>query len=208
MVSTTELTEKFVSEHTCIRDCLKNGLINYSALARFISKQPRFEKFSKEAIAIAALRLQTKLKAKSSEQAVVELFKKSNIEIKNNIASFFIEKNIFPDSLLEIETIIKKKHELFFAIEGKKTITVIIEKQNKDLIEKKLKNYIVGKKDSLSLISITSQDIDKTPGAVAYISSLFFDKGINIEEFMSCDTDLLITINTKDLNKIITELNF
>ena len=57
--NTTELTHEYVHEHPHIKHCLKQGLINYSSLARFIAKELDIEKkTSKEAILIAAGRLE------------------------------------------------------------------------------------------------------------------------------------------------------
>jgi len=208
MASTAALTEKFISTHLSIKDCLKKGLINYSALSKFIAKQLGLEKkASREAIAIAAIRFKDKIENKQWENNVIKLFKKSNLEIKNNIVAFTLEKHIYPDSLLDIEREIKKDKALFFAIEGTKTITVIVQQQDKQLLEK-LKNYTTNKKEGLSLITITSPGIGATPGAVAYISSLFFENGVNIEEFMSCYDDTLIVINSKDTSKIMEFLEF
>lgn len=208
MPTTTELTEKYISEHRSIKGCLKKGLINYSALSRIIARDLDIEKTSsKEAILIAARRFREKIKSKAEDEAM-KLFKNSNTEIKNSIVVFTLEKNIYPDSLIEIEKQIKKKNELFFSIEGTKTITIIIQKQNKSMVKERFKNNIIGKKESLSLITITSKGIGKTPGAVSYISGQFYENEVNIEEFMSCHDDTLIVINSKDIGKIMRFLNF
>ncbi len=208
MASTAALAEKFISTHISIKDCLKKGLINYSALSKFIAKQLSLEKkASREAIAIAAIRFKDKIENKQWEDKVIKLFKKSNLEIKNNIVTFTLEKHIYPDSLIDIEREIKKDKALFFTIEGTKTITVIVQQQNKQLLEK-LKNYTTSKKESLSLITITSPGIKATPGAVAYLSSLFFENGVNIEEFMSCYDDTLIVIDSKNAGRAMEFLEF
>jgi len=209
MPTTTELTEKYISEHLSVKNCLKKGLVNYSALARAISKEISPEKkTSNEAILIAARRFKEKIKGKSAEEDIINLFKNSNMEIKNNIIVYTLEKNIYPDSLIEIEKVIKKNKELFFSIEGTKTITLIVQKQNKGLIEKRFRTNILYKKDDLSLITIASPGIANTPGAVHHISGVFFEKGINIGEFMSCHNDTLIVIDSNDIEKIMKFLNF
>ena len=44
MPTTTELTEKYLSEHPSIKDCLKEGIINYSKLSRKIANELEIEK--------------------------------------------------------------------------------------------------------------------------------------------------------------------
>ena len=209
MPTATELVEEFVSEHMSVRDCLQKGLINYSALARAVIVEFGIEKeATKEAISIAAIRLAEKLKGNPLEEVILKLMKKSNVEIKNNIVSFNIDKGIYPDSLIDIEKEIKKHNGLFFAIEGSSNVTLIVQKQSQQLIEKKFKKFILNKKENRSLISIISPGIEDTPGAVKYISSLFFEKGINIDEFMSCYENTIVVIDSKDLEKVIKFLNF
>lgn len=206
MASVTELTEKYIAEHRSIKECLKKGLINYSSLARLIQKDLE-TKAKKEAILIAARRYKQKIKNAPLEDKIIKIVENSNIDIKNNIMIYTLEKNIFPDSLVEIEKEIKRDKELFFAIEGTKTMTIIIQKQNKELIEKKFKNNIINKKSDLALITISCEGIEETPGVVNYITGWFFDNGINIEEFMSCYDDTLIVINAEDVDRAIRFAN-
>ena len=72
---------------------------------------------------------------------------------------------------------------------------------------KKFKTDIINKKENLSLITLSSPGIEDTLGAVAYISGLFFENDINIEEFMSCHHDTLIVIESGNLGKVIDLFN-
>ena len=209
MPTTTEITEEYISEHRSIKDCLQKGILNYSALSRLIGKELNIEKkTSREAILIAALRFKDKLKGIVLEDEIIKLFKNSNIEIKNNIIIYTLDKSIYPDSLIDIEKTIKKDKDLFFSIEGTKTITLIIQEKNTKIIEQKFKNNIIKKRQDLSLITISSPGIENIPGAVYHISGLFFESDINIEEFMSCHHDTLILIESKNINKAMKFLKF
>jgi len=209
MPTTTELTERYIEEHISIKDCLKKGIVNYSALSRLAAKDLGIEKTSsKEAILVAARRYRERLKGRAAEDNVRRLFKNSSMEIKNKITSYTLDKSIYPESLVEIERAIKKSKSLFFAIEGARTITVILQQQDEEQIEKRFKSQVISKKKGLSLFTITSKGIESTPGAVAYISGLFFENEVNIEEFMSCYDDTLILIKAESLEKAIKFLNF
>jgi len=210
MPTTTELTNDYIFRHSSVKNCLKKGLINYSALARLIADDiGERKKTSNEAILIAARRFKEKLKKDEDiEKTIIEKIKESNTEIKNNIVVFTLEKNIYPDSLIDIEREIKKEKALFFSVEGTKTITLIIQRQNLDLIEKRFKHNIIEKKENLSLITIAMKDTGKIPGIVSYISTILFENNINIEEFMSCYDDTIIVIRSEDIPKIMQFLNF
>lgn len=209
MVSTAEMTEKYILEHASVKDCLRKGLINYSALARLIASERGIEnESSKEAILVAARRFREKMKGRTFEDEIVRMFNGSNVEIKNNIVIFTLEKYVYPDSLIDVEKQIKRDKALFFSIEGAKTITLIVQGTSAGLIEKNFTGHMIDKKGGLSLISIASKGIESCIGAVSYISGLFFENGVNIVEFMSCYDDTLIVVDSGDVSKVIGFLNF
>jgi hypothetical protein len=208
MVSIAKQTEDYIRAHASIRYCLKKGLINYSALARAISTELKLKKqVNDEAIVVAARRFREKTCSDAGENEIINLFKKSDIEIKNNICILTLDKGFFPEAMIDIERSIKKRRGVFFAIESTKSLTIITENEYAQNISKKFKNFIITKNEDLSLITITSKGIDSTPGAVAYITGLFFENSINIEEFMSCYDDTLIVIKSEYVQKAIGFLN-
>ena len=209
MPTTAQLTEEYINSHPSIKDCLKKGLINYSALSRLISKELQIEKkTSKEAILVASRRYKDRISNNYLENKILELFKNSRLEIKNKISVLIIEKNVYFGELIDVEKRIKNEKGIFFSIEGTKTITIVVQDQDKILIEQKLRKYIINKKENLSLIIIYSPGIEKIPGSIAYLTSLFFENGINIIEIMSSWNDTLIIVESKEIGKIIDFLTF
>lgn len=209
MPTTTQLTEEYIKSHPSIKDCLKRGLINYSALSRLLSQELHIEKkTSKEAILVASRRYREKISAICLEDNIIELFKNSSLEIKNKISVLVIEKNIYAEELIEIEKTIKREKGVFFAIEGTKTITIIVRDQNRKLVEAKFGRYVISTNERLSLISVYSPGIEKTPGAIAFLAGLFFENGINILEIMSSWNDTLIIVESREIGKIIDFLTF
>lgn len=210
MVNLSEETRKYILNHLSVKDCLKKGIINYSALSRVILDDLGLpdKQMSSEAILVAARRFKDEFDKKSLDKEIMNLYSNSNIDIKNNIVVFTLMKNVYPESLVEIEKEIKKNNDLFFSIEGTKTITIILQYKNSKIIESKFKNNILKKCDKLVLLTITSEGIESIPGAVAYITGLFFENEINIEEFISCHYDTLIVIKSENLEKAIKFLKF
>ena len=209
MSTTTKMTEDYIKMHPSIKDCLKKGVLNYSALSRLISKELNIEnKTSKEAILVASRRYRDRLNNDYLENEILELFKNSRLEIKNKISVLIVKKNIYYEELIEIEKKIKNEQGIFFTIEGTKTITIIVQDQDKILIEKKLGKNISSKKGNLSLIIIYSPGIERTPGSVAFLTGLFFENGINIVEIMSTCNDTLIIVESKEISRVIDFLTF
>jgi len=207
----TKLTEGYISEHPSIRDCLKNGLINYSSLSRNIASKLNLDiKKNFDAILIACRRFQRKLNTEEVlENKIRKLLKESKIEIKNKIIAVVLEKEIFFGNLLSLEKEIKKRKEVFRIIEGLSAITIITSEEFTDLIRKYFKNKIIFENKALVEITIKSpKEIETTPGTFAYIWSLLGENNINIVETLSCWTDTILLIEEQNVGKALHLLKF
>lgn len=211
MPSTTELTEKYLTRHPSVKDCLREGIINYSKLSRKIAKELDIEKkTSMEAILIATRRYEDKIKKeKIRQEKIIQILKESELEIKNKIIVAIIQKNIHPESLLEIEKKIKKHGNSVYAIEGTKTYTLITSKKYIEDIKSKFKLKIINlSEDQAMIIMKNPRGVEVTTGFVAYIYSLFGEHGVNILETMSCWTDTIFIISENDIPTVMKFLKF
>jgi len=208
--STAKLTEKYINEHPYIKNSLKKGLINYSALSRYIAKELGIEKkSSKEAILIAARRIHDKLRKETvKEKEISQLLSKSEMEIKTKMVVFILEKNVDFNLIYSIQNQIKRESGLSYVLEGSDNYTLITQERFSQLIEKKLRSKIIKTNRKMVMIDIkSSREIETTCGVIAYLTSLFAENGVNIYEFLSCWTDTIFIIDSKDLNKLINFLN-
>jgi len=204
MASTAELTELYLSEHRSIRDCLLNGLINYSALSRKIADELHITNTtSMEAILVAARRYKEKHQNKTQEKAVIELLKQSNVSVKNNVVIVVIEKNGYPEGLLDIERQIKKERGLFYMVEGVRTITALVQKNNLKLLQKTLTHQISEVKEDNSLISIDNTKFTGVPGVIYFTTGLLYERDINMDVYIGVYGETLLVIASKDLPKVI-----
>jgi len=211
MPTTTEITKKYISEHPSIKDCLKEGIINYSKLSRKIAKELDIEKkTSMEAILIAIRRYEQKIKKeKIREQKIIQILKQSELEIKNKIIVAIIQKSITPESLINLEKRIKKQGDMIYTIEGTKTYTVITSEKYLENIQNQFtKKLIKISKDQAMIIMKNPKDIEETTGFTAYLYSRFGEYGVNILETMSCWTDTIFVISEDDIATVMKFMKF
>jgi hypothetical protein len=209
--TTAQLTAEYIKEHPYIKTCLKKGLINYSSLSRLIAKDLGIEKkTSKEAILIAARRFREKLKEEASyEKKTKDLLARSEMDIKNKMTVFVLEKSIDMDSVDEIQKVVRKEAGTFYIVEGYGNYTIITQEKYVDLIKDRIRPKIIRHKRDMVLITMKSpEDIEEAIGVVYYTTSLFAENGINIVEFLSCWTDTLFVIKADDLGKAMNFLKF
>jgi len=207
----TKLTEQYIAEHPSIKDCLKKGLINYSSLTRKLSQELNLDiKKNFDAILIACRRYHRKVsKEPILENKIIKILKDSKLEVKNKIVVILVEKDIYYGHIIELHKEIKKKSELFHIIEGSNTITVISSHEFLDVIKKLFKNKILNVSENLAEVTLkSSENMENTPGVIAYLSTLLAENGINIIETMSTWTDTLFVIAEEDIAKVMEILRF
>ncbi len=206
----TKETEKYIQEHPSIKESVKKSLINYSKLSRLILKELQISNKNFDAVLIACRRYSDKLKIeKKFEKQIIDMLKKTKLEIKNKIIVVILEKDIYYEHLKDIEKEVKRKNGLFRAIEGANAITLITNEEFLDKIKDIFKHKILKLNNDLAEITLkSSKEIENTPGVVAYLYSLFGENNINILETMSCWTDTIFIIKEQDIAKVMQILNF
>jgi hypothetical protein len=210
-MSITKLTEGYIQEHPSIKDCLRKGMINYSALTRQIAEDKDLDlKKNFDAILIACRRYYRKVKKERVlEDKIIEILSKSKLEVKNKIIVVVIEKDIYFNHLLDLQKMIKSKAEVFNVIEGSTTMTLITAEEFGDEIKKLFKTKILRFTGDLAEVTLKSSDaMEETPGVIAYLTTLLAENGINIIETMSTWTDTLFVISEKDIARVMDVLRF
>ncbi|MBW2967681.1 ACT domain-containing protein [Candidatus Woesearchaeota archaeon] len=202
--------EKYVSESKSVKDCLRAGLVNYSALSRQISKELRIPASGFDAVLVACRRYGDKLRRTSgAERAIRKLLKDSKLEIKNKVGVVVVERDVFFGNVLEVHKEAKRRRELFRVVEGVDAITVITNSAFVPRIREVFRNKIIKISDGLVEVMLRSpEELEEVPGVMAYLFSLFGERGINIVETMSCWTDTIFVVEEKDLENMMGVLRF
>ena len=207
----TKLAEGYIDRHPSVKDCVRKGLINYSALTRQMAQDLNIDiKKNFDAILIACRRYFGKLKNEDNfEKKIIDLLKQSKLEVKNKIVVAVVEKDVYFDHLIDLHKEVKKKAEVFHIIEGSNTITLITVSEFLNYIKKVFKSKILKITENLAEVNLkSSEDLEQTPGVIAYLTTLLAGNGINIIETMSTWTDTLFVIDEKDIAKIMEVLKF
>ena len=98
---------------------------------------------------------------------------------------------------------------MFHVIEGSNTITLITADEFLEQIKKLFKAKILRVTSNLAEINLkSSSELEKTPGVIAYLTTLLAENGINILETMSTWTDTLFVISENDIAKVMGVLKF
>ncbi|HLC46624.1 MAG TPA: ACT domain-containing protein [Candidatus Nanoarchaeia archaeon] len=202
--------ERYVLQYPSVKDCLKEGLVNYSALSRMIISDLKLSRKDFDAVLVSCRRLQRRLRGEpSSEKKVRDILSAAKIDIKTGISVFILERDVYIDDLTELEKRIRKKSEVFHLLEGVNTLTLITRQEFAEEIKELFKNKIIRKNEGLVELMIrTSKEIEKTYGVLSYLYSLLAENKINVFETFSTWTDTVILIDEANLENAVKLFKF
>jgi len=198
----------YIEAKPFVRENLKKGLLNYSALARAIISELKLEDNNFDAVLVAIRRCSASIKPKKEfESKIVQLIKNGRIEVKNKVCSIVLDSKIPASALATLINEISAKGESVQIIQGNTCFTVITSEFFGEKIEKTFQGRILNRKYGLVQITLkTDKEVEYTPGFVAYVYGLFSQHGINIIETMSSWTETLFVIEEKDLQAAMQAL--
>jgi hypothetical protein len=188
MESTSELVWLYIKQRPFLKEVLRQGVVNYSALARRISADAFGSKKRQNAVKMALIRLGGRMDEVESdlEARILSVLKRSSMVMKTKVAVVISKR--------ELEGI----HPLSNVKSGRH-ITYIIEQKELEKIHPKA---LWKREENLNLIIIESpEDVEEVPGVISYILGSLASEGINIVEFISCYTDTLLVVRQADTER-------
>jgi hypothetical protein len=181
-----------------IKQSLKLGVANYSAIAKKI-KREHLQKASLEAIKAAVRRYSLEEESFDYIKDLKEILHGTKIILTSDACVLLL----FPDTHLDLEKITRKIGKDFSIVRSSNAITIITSQEH---LESLLN--LIGKQNTIELLknhyTLTLQSpegIETAPGFVAFFSEILARNGINIREYYSCYTDTVFVLAKKDALK-------
>lgn len=206
--STAQVVRDYIDTHPSIKDCLKLGVINLSALARRIMEEEGVK--SEEAALIACRRYELDPKDKTNQAEIIRVLHRSKIEIRTKVAILTARPswNIYAKLERAMNALRGRNHPLH-VIQGTASVTIItdesVAKELEDIVGKE--DILKRQEDLVELVVVSPDVIEEVPGIMAYLSTALAGKGINFVEVISCYKDTMFVIEEKDMVKAFETLN-
>lgn len=200
-MNTTLATHHYIKQRAYLRNCLAQGIINQSALARQIATAINADSLEAVQMAIRRYPLHDKSTPQESAGNLLQLAK---LVLRTKIVVATVDKKNALSRALTLQQIIVKKNGDFRLIEGEETFSIISSEEYLDAIKDTFSSAIRNVSSKLTQVSlIFPEKIATTIGVCAYLYTLLAEHGINICEEMSCWKDVMIVIEDKDATKVI-----
>ena len=181
---------EYIAAHPSVSDGLKMGIVNYSALARKISKELGIRQ--REAVLAACPGLGRLLEWLLTN------------EVSNDMGTRPVPRGLELDDAAcnALDAVVAKATQVSVA-HRYDTVRALVSR-----VTKKLRSeHLIGVTRGLVEIDVTSPEtIEKTPGLLAFLSGALASRGINIIEEMSAYTDTIFLLERKDMTRAMEVL--
>ncbi|HEX9816323.1 MAG TPA: ACT domain-containing protein [Candidatus Thermoplasmatota archaeon] len=198
-VPVAKIVRDYVDTHPSIKDCLKDDLINLSALSRQIMKERGLT--TMEATLVACRRYKD-TSPRHNERTIKTTLAKSKVEMSSKVAIVTLRNDwqIYGKLQGFLRKALSEGH-VPKLIQGSKAITLITDENTAQSVEEELgKNNLLGFDKGLVEISVTSpESIRTTPGIISYLYGSLSSNGINVVETMSTYTDTIFIVEPDDM---------
>ncbi len=188
MKNISQLVWLYVKQRPFLKEVLREGVVNYSALSRKIAIEAFGDIKRQNAVKMALIRMGARMDMLESdlEGKILSILRKSSMVIKNKVAVVISKR--------ELEGVSPLSH-----IRSGRHMTYIIEQRELEKIHGRM---IWKSEENLNLITIESpQEVEEVPGVISYILGALASEGINVVEFISCYTDTILVVKESDTEK-------
>ena len=203
MTNITHEVLKTLDNNPSIRRCMSQGLINTTALAKYIIKEKNINA-TLDAVSSAIRRYKLD-KYDEIFDVANRLVTFGEISTKSKLANIAVIKDSEVQELLpKLFSIIQfNRGDALRIIQADEAIKILVNEKNLDKVKELLpKKKIIKIDRNLAELNIhLHPEAVKTPGIIAIISNELALNNINVMEFMSCVPEMLWFVKEKDILK-------
>jgi aspartokinase len=207
-VSTAAVVRDYIDTHPSIKDGMRMGIINLSALARKIMDEKGLK--SEEAALMACRRYELDPKSKINEESILKVMRRSKLEIRTKVVTVTVRPSWHMYGKLEkVMSALRGREQNVHIIQGTAGVTIIMDgavaKEVRDIVGEE--EILKEARDLVELIVTSPEVVEDVQGVVAFLSSSLSSKGINFLELISCYKDTMFVIEQKDMMAAFDTLN-
>jgi len=164
-----------------VLEALEKDIVNLSKLARQIQSEFKIRNFHAVKAALRRFSEENKKYKHKREERILRLLKKSNVTVYDGNSIIITDE----------PTNIKEKVKLTL----EDSIVYLLDKAE---LPKITKNVLKMNENYSAFVIKSPEEIEITPGVVAFLTSLLSEQNVNVVEFISCWTETIIVVDRKD----------
>jgi predicted regulator of amino acid metabolism with ACT domain len=161
-------------------EALEKGIVNLSELSRQIQEELKIENTSAVKAALRRFSEELQKHRQKREEKVIQVLKRSGIAVYDRKSVMITTKEIVTKSGMKVDLLDKYVYLL-----------------DRGDLPQRINSLV--KHDNCTMIVIHSpEELEATPGVVAFLTALLAEQNVNIIEFISCWTETIIVVEKKD----------
>ncbi len=180
MTTTAQNVRNYLRNKPYLLEALEKGIVNLSELSRQIQKELETNNITATKAALRRFGEELKKRRQKREEKVLQILKRSSIAVYDRKAVIITTKEVNTKSGMKVDLPGKFVYLLDRADLPERISTLV-------------------KHDNCTMIVINSpEELEATPGVVAFLTTLLAEQNVNIVEFISCWTETVIVVDKQD----------
>ncbi|MDY6780824.1 MAG: ACT domain-containing protein [Halobacteria archaeon] len=190
-----------VSRYPYMVDGLREGVVNYRALARRVKDEVEEEHGNEvdiEAVTTAVRRYGEDLQEGVEEvEEMDEVLSESRVSLRGNVVSI---------TATEVDDV-PRGEGFFHLVRGRDYTTVVTDEGDAGSVKEAVEGDVDEERSGLTCITVESpEEIADVPGILSRLVSRFSSERINIVDITSCYTETIIVVEKRDSVKALETL--
>jgi len=179
-MTTAQNVRNYLRNKPYLLEALEKGIVNLSELARQIQKELKTSNTTATKAALRRYSEELQKHKQKREEKVLQILKRSGIAVYDRKSVIITAKELATKSGMKVDLPGKFVYLLDRADLPERVSTLV-------------------KHDNCTMIVINSpEELEATPGVVAFLTALLAEQNVNIIEFISCWTETVIVVEKKD----------
>jgi aspartokinase len=161
-------------------EALEKGIVNLSELSRQIQEELKIDNTSAVKAALRRFSEELQKHKQKREEKVLQILKRSGIAVYDRKSVMITSKEINTKNGMKVDLLGKFVYLL-----------------DRGDVPERINTLV--KHDNCTMIVVHSpEELEATPGVVAFLTALLAEQNVNIIEFISCWTETIIVVEKKD----------
>ena len=161
-------------------EALEKGIVNLSELSRQIQEELKIDNTSAVKAALRRFSEELQRHKQKREEKVLQVLKRSGIAVYDRKSVMITTKEINTKTGMKVDLLDKYVYLL-----------------DKGDLQGRI-NALVKHDNCTMIVMHSPEELEATPGVVAFLTALLAEQNVNIIEFISCWTETIIVVEKKD----------
>ena len=171
---------RYMRNKPYLLEALEKGIVNLSELSRQIQEELKTENTSAVKAALRRFAEELQRHKQKREEKVLQVLKRSGMAVYDRKSVMITNKEIAVKNALKVDLLNKYVYLL----------------DRSDLPERI--SALVKHEDCTMIVVHSPEELENTPGVVAFLATLLAEQNVNIIEFISCWTETILVVEKKD----------